>query len=71
MEIKTLKISDWIIKTSVDEDDHLTLVVSNTDDTDIHDCFAEIGTDNTQYSVRLTTDGIENEYESNFSWRSL
>ena len=42
MEIKTLKISDWIITTSVDEDDHLTMVVSNTDGTDIHDCFAEI-----------------------------
>lgn len=66
MEIKTLKISDWIITTSVDEDDHLTMVVSNTDNTDIHDCCAEIGTDNTQYSVRLTTDRIETEYNSKF-----
>lgn len=56
---KFIEIGDWRIDLSVDEDNHLTVGINNSDDSPVHALDADISRNGKEWSERFTTKEIE------------
>ena len=52
----------WRVEVVVDEDNHLSIWLSNSDGTHVRECCADIADDYEDWAERFTTDGIEEKY---------
>lgn len=62
-EMDQLRIGDWLIEATNDDDDHLTLIISRPDDDD--EVIEIEGPDQMEVTVRFTT--VENESRNSLS----
>jgi hypothetical protein len=53
----------WKITTVVDGDFHLTVYISNEDESPVSEIEEELGNQPQEIGVRFTTENIENEYK--------
>lgn len=51
----------WYVEMLVDEDKHLNIFIVNSDNTEVVEVLIQQGHD--EFSLRLTTKGIEEEYD--------
>ena len=54
----------WIIEGHVDDDNHLTLIVKNNDESPIHETGDPNGFDDNEFITRFTTDQIEKDFQN-------
>ena len=57
-----MKIKNWIITASVDDDKHLTLSVNNNDGSKVIILEADVCVNDLEWSDRFTTELTESEY---------
>lgn len=57
------KVGKWHIEALEDGDGHLTLALAHDDNTKVICCEADIAANETEWSDRFTTDGIEETYQ--------
>ena len=62
-EMDHLRIGNWLIEATNDDDDHLTLIISRPDDDD--EVIEIEGPDQMEVTVRFTT--VENEHRNSLS----
>jgi len=58
-------VGKWRVEALEDKDGHLTLALSHRDGTRVVCCDADISANDTEWSDRFTTDGIEEAYVMN------
>ena len=59
-------IGSWIVNLEVNDDnDNLCIFVSNKDKSEVYDICDDMGDEDNEFSVRLTTEAIEKVYEEN------
>lgn len=58
-----LQLNEWVVDLAVDDDNHLSVWVSNLDDSPVIPVEADIAVGNT-WAERFTTEKIEAAYES-------
>jgi hypothetical protein len=52
----------WKVDIHVDDDNHITIVVKNSDGTKVHDVGEDLATNDEEWVARFTTESIEKEY---------
>ena len=58
----TTRVGKWNIGVCNDDDNHLTIIITNDDGTKIHDTDTDLSGED-YLGFRLTTDKIEEDYE--------
>ena len=57
-----MKVGHWLVEAIEDEDGHLTVAFANDDQTKVVCCDEDITNNETEWSDRFTTEGIEKRY---------
>ena len=59
--MKPMYIGDWVIEGVLDDDGHLTVFITHSDESEIYQCDPDIGKEN-EWANRFTTEQIEKKY---------
>ena len=57
-----MQVGKWLVEALEDDDGHLTMTLSHSDDTAVVCCDVDIAANDTEWSDRFTTKGIEATY---------